>query len=175
MRTLLLLGCAACAGTGGGRLAARLQRPHNPEQRFDVAARAQQCRGGHGVLLEAASEDGNGLLLWLRGDSLAAGEYPLRTASDTSPGRAATASLRYMTGDIAHKRDKAPIQAGQRRHVERTNAWHNSFNRLQRCYERNEDVIDAFFDLADAIITVRRLIREAWTLYRWDGRPARRP
>ena len=26
-----------------------------------------------------------------------------------------------------------------------------------------------------AIITVRRLIREAWTLYRWDDRPARRP
>ena len=82
---------------------------------------------------------------------------------------------RGMTGDIAHKGDKAPIQAGQRWHVERTNAWHNSFNRLQRCYERNEDVIDAFFDLADAIITVRRLIREAWTLYRWDDRPARRP
>ena len=79
---------------------------------------------------------------------------------------------RGMTGEIAHKGDKAPIQAGQRWHVERTNAWHNSFNRLQRCYERNEDVIDAFFDLADAIITVRRLIREAWTLYRWDNRPA---
>ena len=46
---------------------------------------------------------------------------------------------------------------------------------LQRCYERNEDVIDAFFDRADAIITVRRLIREAWTLYRWAGRPVRRP
>ena len=82
---------------------------------------------------------------------------------------------RGMTGEIARKGDKAPIQAGQRWHVERTNAWHNSFNRLQRCYERNEDVIDAFFDLADAIITVRRLIREAWTLYRWDDRPARRP
>ena len=51
----------------------------------------------------------------------------------------------------------------------------DSFNRLQRCYERDEDVIDAFFDLADAIITVRRLIREARTLYRWDDRPARRP
>ncbi len=38
-----------------------------------------------------------------------------------------------------------------------------------------EDVIGAFFDLADAIITVRRLIREAWILYRWDNRPARRP
>ena len=82
---------------------------------------------------------------------------------------------RGMTGEIAHKGDKAPIQAGQRWHVERTNAWHNNFNRLQRCYERREDVIDAFFDLADAIITVRRLIRQAWTLYRWDGRPARRP
>jgi hypothetical protein len=32
-----------------------------------------------------------------------------------------------------------------------------------------------FFDLAGAIITVRRLIREAWTLYRWENRPARRP
>ena len=71
---------------------------------------------------------------------------------------------RGLTGDIAHKGEKAPIQAGQRWPVERTNAWHNSFNRLQRCYERNEDVIDAFFDLADAIITVRRLIREASTL-----------
>ena len=46
--------------------------------------------------------------------------------------------------------------------MERTNAWHNAFNRLQRCYERREDVIDAFFDLADAIITVRSLIRQAW-------------
>jgi transposase len=82
---------------------------------------------------------------------------------------------RSMTGDIAHNGGKAPIQAGQRWHVERTNAWHNAFNRLQRCYERNQDVIDAFFDLADAIITVRRLIREAWTLYRWDGRPPKRP
>jgi hypothetical protein len=81
---------------------------------------------------------------------------------------------RGLKGEIARKGDKAPIQAGQRWHVGRTNAWHNGFNRLQRCYERNEDVIDAFFDLADAIITVRWLIREAWTLYRWDTRPANR-
>jgi transposase len=81
---------------------------------------------------------------------------------------------RKMTGEIAHKGDKAPIQAGQRWHVERTNAWHNSFNRLQRCYEREEEVIDAFLDLADAIITVRRLIRESWVLYRWDARPLNR-
>ena len=82
---------------------------------------------------------------------------------------------RSLNGEIAHKGDKAPIQAGQRWHVERTNSWHNNFNRLQRCYERNENVIDAYFDLADTIITLRRLIREAWTLYRWDTRPAKRP
>jgi len=82
---------------------------------------------------------------------------------------------RHLQGEIAHKGDKAPIQAGQRWHVERTNAWHNAFNRLQRCYERTETVIDAFFDLADAIITVRSLIRQAWTTHRWDTRPARRP
>jgi transposase len=82
---------------------------------------------------------------------------------------------RNLAGEIAHKGDKAPIQAGQRWHVERTNSWHNGFNRLQRCYERKEDVIDAFFDLADTIITIRSMIRQSWTLYRWHGRPARRP
>ena len=62
---------------------------------------------------------------------------------------------RGLAGQIAHKGEKAPIQAGQRWPVERTNAWHNAFSRLQRCYERRETVIDAFFDLADTIITVR--------------------
>jgi IS5 family transposase len=32
---------------------------------------------------------------------------------------------RGMKGDIAHTGSKAPVQAGQRWHVERTNAWHN--------------------------------------------------
>jgi hypothetical protein len=36
-------------------------------------------------------------------------------------------------------------------------------------------VIDAFFDLADTIITVRRVIRRAWTTHHWDTRPGRRP
>jgi len=94
----------------------------------------------------------------------------------TTPGRPATTSPAAAwpaTSPIRAARPRSrPGSAGN---VERTNAWHNAFNRLQRCHERNEDVIDAFFDLADAIITARRLIREAWTLYRWDSRPARRP
>jgi hypothetical protein len=86
-----------------------------------------------------------------------------------------TLAERHLIGEIARKGDKAPIQAGQRWHVERTNAWPNAFNRLQRCHERTARVIDAFFDLADAIITLCSLIRQAWTTHRWDTRPAKRP
>jgi transposase len=86
-----------------------------------------------------------------------------------------TLDARSLHGQIAHKGEKAPIQASQRWHVERTHAWQNAFHRLARCYERRATVINAFFDLADAIITIRSLIRRAWTTHRWDTRPHRRP
>ena len=54
-------------------------------------------------------------------------------------------------------------------------SWHDGFNRLQRCCERKEDVIDAFSDLADAIIAVRSTIRQSWTLFRWQDGPPKRP
>ena len=69
-----------------------------------------------------------------------------------------------------------PLQAGARWVVERTNAWHTrGFRKLQICTEVRTRVIDAFIALANAIIITRRLIREAWTRYRWDTRPTRRP
>jgi transposase len=82
---------------------------------------------------------------------------------------------RDLHGRIAHRGEKAPIQASQRWHVERTHAWQNAFHRLAHCNERRATVIDTFFDLADTIITVRSLIRRAWTTYRWNERPSRRP
>ncbi|MFJ9683979.1 IS5 family transposase [Streptomyces sp. NPDC101194] len=81
---------------------------------------------------------------------------------------------RGLHGRIARKGIKAPVQATQRWHVERARAWQNAFHRLTRCYERRATVIDAFFDLADTIITVRSLIRRAWATHRWDTRPQRR-
>lgn len=60
---------------------------------------------------------------------------------------------------IAHKGETAPIQASQRWHIERTHAWQNAFHRLARSYERHATIVDAFFDLADTVITVRSLIR----------------
>lgn len=86
-----------------------------------------------------------------------------------------TLAGRGLRGQIAYKGGKARIQASGRWHVERANSWHNAFNRLQRCYERREPVISAFSGLADAIITVRALIRRAWTTHRWGTRPHRRP
>jgi transposase len=82
---------------------------------------------------------------------------------------------RDMRGQIATKGTPAPIQATKRWPVERTNAWGNQFKKLVWNTERHDPVIDAFLALAHAIITLRRLIRQAWTLYRWDTRPPRRP
>jgi hypothetical protein len=44
---------------------------------------------------------------------------------------------------FAHEGGKAPVQARQRWHVERTHAWRNAFYQLNRCYERRAIVIDA--------------------------------
>lgn len=79
-------------------------------------------------------------------------------------------------GEIAHKGEPAPLQATRRWPVERTNSWHNrGFKKLAICTEVHTRVIDAFIAVANAIIIVRRLIREGWTRYRWDGRPDRTP
>jgi transposase len=82
---------------------------------------------------------------------------------------------RGMTGQIAERGQPAPVQASRRWPVERTNAWGNQFKKLAWNTERCDPVMDAFVAFAHAIITLRRLIRCAWTLYRWDTRPQRRP
>jgi transposase len=82
---------------------------------------------------------------------------------------------RGMRGQIAVKGTPAPIQATSRWPVERTHAWGNQFKKLVWSTERRAPVVDAFLAFAHAIITLRRLIRRAWTLYRWDTRPQRRP
>lgn len=42
---------------------------------------------------------------------------------------------------------------------------------LARSYERRATVSDAFFGLADTVITTRSLIRQSWTTHRSDDRP----
>jgi hypothetical protein len=59
--------------------------------------------------------------------------------------------------------------------MERTNSWQNAFKKLAWCAERNDKVINFYLAFANALIIVRRLIREGWKRYRWDGRPRRCP
>ncbi len=51
----------------------------------------------------------------------------------------------------------------------------NAHKKFAWCTERRERVIDFWVAFSEVIIIVRRLIREGWTRYRWEGRPRRRP
>ena len=82
---------------------------------------------------------------------------------------------RGLVGVIAKKGVPAPLAAGLRWVVERTNSWHNAHKKLVWCTEREDRVIDFWIALSNVVIVVRRLIREGWVRYRWEGRPSRKP
>jgi hypothetical protein len=68
-----------------------------------------------------------------------------------------------------------PLQATKRWVVERTGSWHNAHKKLVWCTERKGRVIAFWVAFSEVVIIVRRLIREGWSRYRWEGRPSRRP
>jgi hypothetical protein len=85
------------------RLHATVMRPLFDTLHFAVPAAAHHCAGGRALLLEAASEQGNGVLVLLRySDSLAVGPVPLIALGDSVTPRGANVAVRYMKGDIAH-------------------------------------------------------------------------
>ena len=54
---------------------------------------------------------------------------------------------------------------------ERTGAWHNAHEKLVWCTERVGRVIDFWVAFSEVVIIVRRLVREGWVRYHWEGRP----
>jgi transposase len=82
---------------------------------------------------------------------------------------------RGLIGVICEKGKPAPLQATKRWVVERTNSWQNAHKKLVWCIERRRRVIDFWVAFSNAIIIMGRLIRKAWTHYRWESRPTRRP
>jgi transposase len=82
---------------------------------------------------------------------------------------------RGMVGQIATRGRPAPIQVGRRWVIERTHAWGNQYGKLRWCTERRRLVVAFWLALANAAIVCGRLVRRAWTHYRWDSRPRRRP
>lgn len=82
---------------------------------------------------------------------------------------------RGLLAEVSQKGKPDPLGTSKRWVVERTNSWSNAFKKLVWCTERRERVIDFWLAFCEVIITVRRLVREGWTRYRWEGRPPRRP
>jgi len=82
---------------------------------------------------------------------------------------------RGLVPEISPKGRPAPLNATGRWIVERTNSWQNAHKKLVWCTERRGRVVDFWVAFSSVVVIVGRLVREAWTRYRWDGRPLRRP
>jgi transposase len=82
---------------------------------------------------------------------------------------------RGMSGQIATRGVPAPVQASRRWPIERTHAWGNQYGKLRWRTERRQMVVEFWLAIANAAIVCGRLVRRAWTCYRWDNRPRRRP
>jgi hypothetical protein len=73
------------------------------------------------------------------------------------------------------KGKSAPLAATKRWVVALTNSWHNAHKKLLWCTERRDPDIDFWITSSDVVIIVQKLIPRAWTRYRWETRPTRRP
>jgi transposase len=82
---------------------------------------------------------------------------------------------RKLVAEISARGRPAPLNATRRWVVERTNSWQNAHKKLLWCTERRSRVVDFWVAFSEMVIIVRRLVRECWTRYRWEGRPSRRP
>ena len=83
-----------------------------------------------------------------------------------------------LVGVISEKGKPSPLGATKWWGIERTNySWSNAHKKMNLvwCTERRGRVIDFWVAFSNVLIILGRLIREAWSRYRWEGRPSRRP
>lgn len=170
-------GCLTKA-PGGGEKAGR-----SPVDRGKQGLKRSTLTEAAGIPLHVVSAGANRHDARLLGPTLAGlgtlGPLPagmtahLDRGYDSATTRSLLADL-GITGAIARKGVPAPLQAGKRWVVERTQSWMNGYGKLRRCTERNGLVVDFYLFLAAAFVITRRLINEARTRYRWDNRPTTR-
>jgi hypothetical protein len=84
-------------------------------------------------------------------------------------------ACRGLRAAIAARGTPAPVTAGQRWVVQRTNAWTNAHKKVVWWTERRAGGVAFWLAFSAVIIMVRRLVREGWRRYRWARRPARTP
>jgi transposase len=167
---------APCGGEKAGR---------SPVDRGKRGIKRSMAVDASGIPLGAVSAPANRhdsplLIPTLEAASEALGALPeeasvhLDRAYDSHATREKLAA-RGLRAEISEKGKSAPVRATKRWVVERTSSWHNAHKKLVWCTERVGRVIDFWVAFSDVVIVVRRLAREGWTRYRWEGRPSRRP
>jgi transposase len=171
-------GCITKA-PGGGEKAGR-----SPVDRGKQGLKRSTLTDGTGIPLHVVSaganrHDASLLAPTLAGLAALDGPLPHGIAAHLDRGydSAATRTLLAglaITAVIARKGTPAPLQAGKRWVVERTQSWMNGYGKLRRCTERNGLVVDCYLFLAAAFVVARCLIRRARTRYRWATRPTTR-
>ena len=172
-------GCTTKA-PGGGEKAGR-----SPVDRGKMGLKRSMAVDGKGVPMGAVSAPANRhdsplLVPTLEAVFETLGGLPEETSvhldrgydSDLTRQRLADLGLRW---EISGKGKPAPLWATRRWVVERTSSWHNAHKKLVWCTERVGRVIDFWVAFSAVVIVVRRLIREGWSRYRWEGRPRRQP
>jgi hypothetical protein len=80
-----------------------------------------------------------------------------------------------LVGVISEKGKPALLASTRRWVVERLHSWQNTHKKLVWCTERRWRVIDFWVPFSEVVIIVGRLLRIAWTRFRWETGPSRRP
>jgi hypothetical protein len=168
-------GCITKA-PGGGEVAGR-----SPVDRGKQGLKRSTAVDAAGILLAAIAAPANrpdSPLLEPTLDALGGLAGPLTVHLDRGYDSGVTRQRladRGLAAAIAPKGKPAPLTAGQRWVVERTNAWTNAHKKLVWCTERRAAVVAFWMAFSMVIIIMGRLVREAWSRYRWETRPQRRP
>ena len=174
----LLSGASCNAGGWPRRYCRRLPRRPLPGPRAN-AARSERASGGGGAPAHADGDRGDESLAGACRRGFVEGHRPLASIHlDRAYDSKVTRGLledRRLVGVISQKGKLASLEATKRWVVERTNSWSNAHKKLVWCTEREGRVIDFWIAFSNAIIIVGRLIRQAWSRYRWETRPTRRP
>jgi hypothetical protein len=134
---------APCGGECAGR---------SPVDRAKGGMKRSQLTEGAGIPLATVSAPANTVEHAVLPETLDAlkGFQPLAEGStahldagyDYRPCREALAE-RGLLAEISRRGLPAPIQAGKRWVVERTNSWLNDLGKLRRCTERRRSCVDA--------------------------------
>jgi transposase len=178
LEQLAVDGCTTKAPCGG-----QTAGPSPVDRRKQGLKRSTVTEAGGiplGAVPAPANHRDDGLLAVTLDTLTAVGSLPaqpvvhLDAGYDYQPCRQVLAD-RGMVGQIATRGVPAPVQVGRRWVIERTHAWGNQDGKLRWCTERRRLVVAFWLALVSAIIVCGRLLRRAWTCYRWQDRPRRRP